>query len=203
MANPFIPLIEQGKITDQRTLKQIFRTVAKETHPDLADKEANEFVCLVRFYEEALDFLRTRTPALQENPRDRFFRLLGELENLELPINRNRANRFLLRETRKELIQTARQWPGERFDAALREYGQIKSLFHPNQQNDIYRSGYYDRIKSFLYTLTRLSLTGETIYYVRLLQTYGNLKESDMAETFPRFIELADFLVEAMERDNG
>jgi hypothetical protein len=54
--NPIIDLMIKENNLSKERLKQIFRVMAKKTHPDLVNKR-NEFIKLKMYYEEANDFI--------------------------------------------------------------------------------------------------------------------------------------------------
>lgn len=66
MPNPFVELIDSGRIRDEEGLKSAFRALAKRTHPDLVavqgggEDAGRAFLELRAEYEEALDRLRKK-----------------------------------------------------------------------------------------------------------------------------------------------
>lgn len=98
--NPFLQYVETHRNAGPEALKELFRLLAKRTHPDLGSADASAFVLLQDHYHEALEALVAReaavggykptrgphTPAL--TPRDRLlselYRYKALLPNMEL-----------------------------------------------------------------------------------------------------------------------
>ena len=58
-ANPFLTYLETHPGADSEALKQLFRILAKRTHPDTAGSEDREFILLQESYQEALAHVKS------------------------------------------------------------------------------------------------------------------------------------------------
>lgn len=58
--NPFLAYVDRLNATDAQALRELFRALAKRTHPDLGSKDAEQFILLQRHYHEAIRVLMER-----------------------------------------------------------------------------------------------------------------------------------------------
>jgi len=93
-ANPFIKLIQAGKIRTPQQLRSAYRTLVMKSHPDTvgSDRLLDKYLSFSSFYEEAkqafedIEPAETGTPPpLTENHRLAYYQILQKLERIDKP----------------------------------------------------------------------------------------------------------------------
>lgn len=72
--NPFLAYLDRLDTADARALRELFRALAKRTHPDLGSNDAEQFILLQRHYHEAMRVLMERQESAADDAAEAGFR---------------------------------------------------------------------------------------------------------------------------------
>ncbi len=113
MNNPFIKLIEEGRINKLTDLRSAYRKIVMRTHPDAigSDKLVEKFLSYSNYYEEAKAFLSKKEVHKKHeefNYRLLFYQQLYNIEYLEEPYSYKPKNfRKLINEAKQKAKEAA------------------------------------------------------------------------------------------------
>jgi hypothetical protein len=197
--NPFLHYLE-NKNLEVHDLKLLYRELLKKTHPDTAgsEKYLKEFLNLKEDYEEALYIINKGSP--REIPlRYKFFLILNELENLELPANRNKKNKIVIVQKEQLLRKCDISWLNgidcETYRKALDEYSRIRRKKPYNDLHHLRKPVFYEILRPWLHNLCHYHLTGKSYFINTLERSWLKIIPSFTDNSRERIkLEFSDFL---------
>lgn len=184
MENPFITMINEGKISNSEELKQAYYRIAKRTHPDMvgSNRYVDRFIMFSNYFTEAKEHLKAlgdgdRQSRRPSNFRLIFFQELCTLCGLELPgkhLNAKLKSRLKeLEERIKAAFLKWRESEGELFGSALSDYLQIRAERPHNDFAHLRKPLLLVSLLPLLFSLSSYHLSGQEFY---LKQFTRNLK---------------------------
>ena len=208
-ANPFVQLIQAGRITCLEDLKQSHRKIVMRTHPDaIGDPEnADQFVTCSSFYEEAKMFLfnavkesRKQGIVPRTTPRLRFYRTLRRIEAIDTPYafhrTEHRVEIQLLRAEATELFKTWNPDKGGLYQAAEREHAQI---WAEKPHGPYLKHALALNIRPVLHNIITFHLTGRSVYRQQARQNIKAIMARLQEEGHAAFRDYLHFLISDME----
>ena len=138
--NPFLKLIQAGKIQTLQQLRSAYRTLIMKSHPDAvgSDRLIEKYLAFSSYYEEAKQAFGYSTPAedgapkaLSKNHRLAFYQVLQKLERIDKPYNFHREENLpSILELKSEASYHFQNWNPKNqrlYTEADRDYDRLKT----------------------------------------------------------------------------
>ena len=208
-ANPFIYLIQGGRITCLEDLKQSYRKIVMKTHPDAignSDK-SDEFVTFSSFYEEAKQFLfkaaKGTTKGIsvsRTSPRLQFYQRLKRIESLDMPYafhrNEHQTEIGLLRAEATKLFKT---WSPHNVDLYKVAEGQHQQIWTQKPSGPYMKHALALNIRPVLHNVIFFHLTGRPVYKRQARQNIKAIMARLDEEGYTAFRVYLSLLIKDME----
>lgn len=208
--NPFIKLIQDGRIHDLEGLKSSYRKIVMRTHPDAVSslRLTDQFVRFSDFYEEAKLYLahstkgEVRVPFVSSNQRLKFYQMMEKLEVMDVPYafhrKDNEAQIHAMRSVAEDLF---REWNPKyaRLHAAANE--QHQQIWTQKPSGPYLKHALALNVRPVLHNIVNFHLTGRDLYRKQARQ---NIKAIMSKLTEEGYIAFKDYLrLLILDMENG
>ncbi|MBN2544254.1 MAG: hypothetical protein JXB50_00565 [Spirochaetes bacterium] len=212
MENIFIKLIKDGTIGSLGELKDVFRKIAKKTHPDAvgSDELVEKFIEFKAFFDEARQFLKSNSLVFEEDQtysvnecRLMFFHSLRKLDTLELPHNKNKKTSEDIKAEKEEMALYFKKWDEkhfELFENADFEYDLIKMEKPKNDLTNLRKPSLYMNLRPVFFNLCNYHITGLEFYKKHLMRNLDPIIKRLEEKKFFTLKNFLLFLIEDMEK---
>jgi len=206
--NPFIRLIEEGRITCLEDLRRSYRKIVMRTHPDASgDSTALEFVTFSHFYEEAKGLLLNTASTTAEasedltaNPRLQFYQRLQRIESLDMPYQfRRKEHHAEIRALRMDAADLFGAWKAAQtrlYETAERQQRQI---WTDKPSGPYMKHALALNIRPVLHNVISFHLTGRPVYKRQARQNIRAIMTRLEEEGYSAFKEYLSLLIKDME----
>lgn len=205
LSNPFIKLINEGRINSPDTLKTAYRILVMKTHPDSvgSDRLLEGYLKLSTYYEEAKRVFENGNhqqgkagKKTRSNHRLAYYKILHELEIIDKPYSFHRdRNSKRIRELKAEACYRFTSWNGRceklYFDAD-RDYDRLKKV-KPGKSaiaHDLIFS-----TSPVFHNIVAYHLTGMAFYRKQVNQNLSVILQKLVEEGYPALKEFMEFLI--------
>jgi hypothetical protein len=179
-ANPFVKLIQAGKIRTPQQLRSAYRTLVMKSHPDTvgSDRLLDKYLSFSSFYEEAkqafadIEPAETGTPPpLSENHRLAYYQILQKLERIDKPYSfRRNENLPRISELKSQASFHFNKWDAgnqKLYAEADHDYDRLKT---EKPSGPYMKNALAINVGPIFHNIIAYHLTGETFYRKQVKQ---------------------------------
>ncbi len=207
-ANPFVQLIQDGRITCLEDLKRSYRKIVMRTHPDaIGDPDkSEEFVAFSSFYEEAKQFLVNTTRSVpreisvgKTSSRLRFYQRLKRIESLDMPyaFHRN-EHRAEIQFLRAEATQLFKAWKPDAVDLYKAAEWQHRQIWAEKPSGPYMKHALALNIGPVLHNVIAFQLSGRPVYQRQATQNIKAIMARLEEEGYSAFRDYLSLLMQDM-----
>ena len=207
--NPFIQLIQDGRITSLENLKRSYRMIVMRTHPDAVGsaERTDEFLTFSCYYEEAKAFLfRSATDVRNDiqvpkvNPRLQFYQKVKKIESLDMPYAFHRNEHIAeIRPLRTDAAGLFKAWNPNRMDLYTAAEEQHQQIWVEKPRGPYLKHALALNVRPILHNITAFHLTGRQVYRTQAKQNIKAIMSRLEEEGYNAFKEYLMLLIQDME----